>query len=462
MFEKKTCTKNFWPLAILLGAGIAALVVTTCTLGPDLDTIYQNAMDKLGYTVTFNGHGATLEADPATIVVQKDETIGAGNMPLEPVKSGNTFVNWNTAENGSGTEFDEDTPVTEKITVYAQWTPVATGERTVIFDSNGGTHAVPRIIVLPAGTTTINASSDSMPADPTRAGFEFVEWNEESDGSGATFTDFTVVTAHIVVHGVWIPARINLDPGSDAGAAAGDKKITGLNAGSFYKVITNIGTRYAKADGTLTPDLELIEPLTGTEITGLTNGPAYTYKVNAATPYNDAISVTYQVEDVSIDFVRGARNGPTNIPTGTSPDGDLKLADKGGTDPGLYGINIGDFFAGTPRLGTLAADGLSNTTKFQYIAYGRAADVGPFYVAYGDDGTGYKYVSDNSTFDPDGIYIWELKGYQSATATTGPELGIVQKYIGYEFYFPTHGVVPRTYLFSCDNGDFVYLKISYN
>ncbi|MDR0645029.1 MAG: fibronectin type III domain-containing protein [Treponema sp.] len=47
---------------------------------------------------------------------------GLSGMPTEPTKSGSTFGGWWTAQNGGGTEFTEDTPVTVDSTVYAKWT----------------------------------------------------------------------------------------------------------------------------------------------------------------------------------------------------------------------------------------------------------------------------------------------------------------------------------------------------
>lgn len=68
----------------------------------------------------------------------------------------------------------------------------------------------------------------------------------------------------------------------EAGATAGDKKITGLTATTKY-VVTVDGKKYGvKADGTLGAENSAAEELTGTEITGLDN--AKTYKVEVEAP----------------------------------------------------------------------------------------------------------------------------------------------------------------------------------
>lgn len=68
------------------------------------------------FTVTFEGNGGT----PATQtkVVADGNTVGT--LPTV-TRDGFTFVQWNTAANGSGTAFTAATAVTADITVYADW-----------------------------------------------------------------------------------------------------------------------------------------------------------------------------------------------------------------------------------------------------------------------------------------------------------------------------------------------------
>lgn len=72
---------------------------------------------------------------------------------------------------------------------------------------------------------------------------------------------------------------------TDSVGTAGDKKITGLTATTKYKITVNGATYAVNADGTVSSSTDVdfadITALTGTEITGLTNGT--TYKVEAVT-----------------------------------------------------------------------------------------------------------------------------------------------------------------------------------
>jgi uncharacterized repeat protein (TIGR02543 family) len=77
------------------------------------------------YTVTFDKNGGDTDSTPASKNVILGETVGT--FPMEPTRTGYTFSGWNTQADGSGTVFTVDTPVTENITVYAQWMEVYNG-----------------------------------------------------------------------------------------------------------------------------------------------------------------------------------------------------------------------------------------------------------------------------------------------------------------------------------------------
>ena len=76
--------------------------------------------------------------------------------------------------------------------------------------------------------------------------------------------------------------------------AAGDSKITDLTPGQKYQVKINGQTKYVKSDGTLS-DSEADEgALTGTEITGLTNGSTYKAESYVAPQPPQPTSVTLE------------------------------------------------------------------------------------------------------------------------------------------------------------------------
>ncbi len=69
-------------------------------------------------TVTFDENHE--EGDLFEITVEKDTSLG-DEMPVNPVREGYLFLEWNTESDGEGQVFDADTPVSEDITAYAIW-----------------------------------------------------------------------------------------------------------------------------------------------------------------------------------------------------------------------------------------------------------------------------------------------------------------------------------------------------
>ena len=70
----------------------------------------------------------------------------------------------------------------------------------VTFDKNGGdTDANPNTKKVTPPAVTV----DSLPASPTRAGYIFLGWNTQKDGSGLSFNVMTAVTKDMTVYAQW-------------------------------------------------------------------------------------------------------------------------------------------------------------------------------------------------------------------------------------------------------------------
>jgi uncharacterized repeat protein (TIGR02543 family) len=143
-------------------------------------------------TATFDGNGGTPASREATAAY--NAALGS-KMPDEPTRTGYTFVEWNTAEDGTGVEFNLATLLIADIKVYAQWTP---NPQTVTFDGNGGSPASTDVATF--YDATLGAD---MPDDPTRAHYTFASWNTAANGSGSTFTSATVITGDVTVYAQW-------------------------------------------------------------------------------------------------------------------------------------------------------------------------------------------------------------------------------------------------------------------
>jgi len=121
------------------------------------------------HTVTFDKNGGTTEASPTTKkVTPPATTIDA--LPTPPTRTGYTFKEWNTKDDGTGTVFTDTTPVTTSITVHAQW------EAAISSIS---------VKTQPTKTTYVqNSSSDKF--DP--AGLEITVTKSDSTSSDVTYS----------------------------------------------------------------------------------------------------------------------------------------------------------------------------------------------------------------------------------------------------------------------------------
>ena len=79
------------------------------------------------------------------------------------------------------------------------------GSFVVFFHRNnttaGSIDAYPMIIMVPASP---GATVEQLPQPPIRAGYVFHNWNTRANGSGAVFSESTVITANITVYAQWL------------------------------------------------------------------------------------------------------------------------------------------------------------------------------------------------------------------------------------------------------------------
>jgi|GEM_PF-1462515 len=114
-------------------------------------------------------------------------------------RAGYTFIEWNTAPDGSGTSFAPGATFTmpaAATTIYARWQYIP---YAVIYDERGG-DAVADNTNLPAGT-------DVMIPEISRDGYVFIEWNTSPDGSGTSYSDgdiYTVPVGGVTLHAIWV------------------------------------------------------------------------------------------------------------------------------------------------------------------------------------------------------------------------------------------------------------------
>jgi uncharacterized repeat protein (TIGR02543 family) len=114
-------------------------------------------------------------------------------------RTGYSFSGWNTAANGSGTNYANGAsyPFTADVTLYAKWSALPNPNHTVTFNSNGGTGSMtPQTANVPTALTT-NAF--------TRTGYSFSEWNTLANGTGTSYANGASYpfTADVTLYAQW-------------------------------------------------------------------------------------------------------------------------------------------------------------------------------------------------------------------------------------------------------------------
>ncbi len=200
MFKNKR-TKQWIGAGIAAFSAICVMIITACSgsLDPDLESLRNEIIDstRKTYTVTFvDGVDVTngdIPADPSSIQVTTPAT-KVETMPSEPARDGYTFEGWNTAEDGTGTEFNASTPVTGNITVYAQWVAVPDGEYTVIF-IDGDKPLVTQVVAAGEKATDPNSSKD---------GYVIEGWYKEVSFENKWDFDVDTVGDNIRLYAKWL------------------------------------------------------------------------------------------------------------------------------------------------------------------------------------------------------------------------------------------------------------------
>ena len=143
------------------------------------------------YTVTYTDGvaGEEIFADQ----VHKNVLVGTSNPAFEggdPSRKGYEFKGWNPTVAST---------VTADATYVAQWKK---DPFTVTFKDGNKTNKTVKVEADKAIDTDA-LTDQSMPNDPTKAGFTFKEWNTQQDGQGTTFTGTTPVNNNLTVYAIY-------------------------------------------------------------------------------------------------------------------------------------------------------------------------------------------------------------------------------------------------------------------
>ena len=178
------------------------------------------------YSVTYNANGATGGTVPSNQVKIHDVGLTLATNSGGLVRTGYTFVGWNTLANGNGTDYAAGSSFTSNAdtTFYAKWTA---DTYAIVYNANGATGgAVPTAQTKTHGIDlTVSANTGSL----VRTGYIFSGWNTQANGSG---TDYPVgssltINASTTLYAKWTADTYSVtydDNGATGGTVPADQE----------------------------------------------------------------------------------------------------------------------------------------------------------------------------------------------------------------------------------------------
>ena len=275
--------------------------------------------DGSKFTVTFEVDGKTYKE----VQVKENNKVAK---PTNPTKAGYAFVEWQL----DGEAYDFSKPVTGNLTLKATFKEVES--YTVKFNSNGGTTVK---------DATVNAGSKvTKPADPTRDGYDFVEWvlnGKAYDFSKAVNSNITLTASWQVKAPTY---KVTFD--SNGGSAVAAKTVVE-------------GKTVAKPENPTKTDYSFVE--------WQLDGEAYDFN----TPVTGNITLKATWKDLEYFVVSFDSDGGTSIPSQRIASGDKAIRPSEPTKEGstfagwqLNGQNY-DFNTGVTANITLKAKWTTST-----------------------------------------------------------------------------------------------------
>ena len=147
-------------------------------------TLYAKWNEILVYTISFDSNGGSTIADQE---VSEGNTV---TKPVNPIRTGYTFIGWYT-DNQFSTLYDFGQKVSGNFTLYAKWD---VDYYTISFNTNGGS-SVASQQVEPGKKVT-------KPVDPIKDGYTFGGWF--SDEALTNSFDFTTsINGNLVLYAKW-------------------------------------------------------------------------------------------------------------------------------------------------------------------------------------------------------------------------------------------------------------------
>ncbi|MGD0277485.1 MAG: InlB B-repeat-containing protein, partial [Syntrophales bacterium] len=188
---------TWWAIVLML-----AMILSSCGGGG-------GGGSATTYIVTYNGNGATGGSPPTdpTNYAQGQVITVLGN-PGNLVKTNFTFAGWNTASDGSGTNYAQGQQFkmgSSNVILYAKWTANSIPTYTVTYNGNGntgGTVPIDTTNYEQGQTVTVQGNTGNL----VKTGYSFTGWTTLANASGTNYTPgqtFRMGTANVVLYATW-------------------------------------------------------------------------------------------------------------------------------------------------------------------------------------------------------------------------------------------------------------------
>ncbi len=176
--------------------GLGAVYAVGADVTPYADICFYAQWISNSVTVTFDANDGTTARESQAIPRNTATKLNTGVFS----RSGYSLLTWNTAADGSGTDYADGQSVTlsSNITLYAIWSPCIT------FYANDDTSGK-YVQMLKSGDTTATLTANKFSA----RGRDFLEWNTRSGGSGTSYRNKDTITVgagatqHISLYAQW-------------------------------------------------------------------------------------------------------------------------------------------------------------------------------------------------------------------------------------------------------------------
>jgi len=239
--------------------GVSYAPAATFSMGSSEVTLYAKWTEVPTYTVIYNGNGSTSGSLPNQTKTQGVDLtlLTVGGL----LKTGYTFVAWNTVPGGTGTPYaaGANYTVDAHITLYAQWT-IST--YTISYTGNGQTGGS-----APSNQTKTYDTNITLSGGETlvRDGHAFDSWNTGVNGGGASYAAGVTYStnAALDLYAQWIPDTYTVSyngNGNTSGSAPSNQtKTHGVNLalraseGSLIKTNQTFSGWNTAANGSGTP-----------------------------------------------------------------------------------------------------------------------------------------------------------------------------------------------------------------